>query len=127
MITLGIDIGSISTKVIALKDGKINWSNVRLSGYNAKNTGDEILEDMESKGFGPTSISGIVATGYGRNAVSFADKTVTEITCHAAGVHFLAPEIRSIIDIGGQDSKAIEQVPLALPSLQHNDCAAEHG
>ena len=49
----------------------------------------------------------IVATGYGRNAVRFADTTITEITCHARGVHHLAPEARTIIEIGGQDSKFI--------------------
>ncbi len=81
MITLGIDIGSISTKAIALKDGKITWSNIRLSGYNAKNTCSEILEDMESKGLGLTSINGIVATGYGRKLYREADDIWAVIFC----------------------------------------------
>lgn len=48
-----------------------------------------------------SQISGIVATGYGRNAIRFADTTVTEITCHARGIHQLAPDVRTIIEIGG--------------------------
>ena len=54
-----------------------------------------------------SSVEKIVSTGYGRNSVKFADKSFTEIMCHAAGAHHLNPHIRSIIDIGGQDSKAI--------------------
>ena len=54
-----------------------------------------------------SQISGVVATGYGRNAIRFADTTITEITCHARGVHQLAPDARTIIEIGGQDSKVI--------------------
>jgi predicted CoA-substrate-specific enzyme activase len=56
---------------------------------------------------GRKDIQGIVSTGYGRNSVSFADKAITEITCHAAGAFFINPDIRSVIDIGGQDSKVI--------------------
>jgi predicted CoA-substrate-specific enzyme activase len=52
-------------------------------------------------------VSRIVATGYGRNIISFADTTITEITCHAVGVHHLVPEAMTIIDIGGQDSKLL--------------------
>ena len=129
MITLGIDIGSISTKSIALEDGKIVWSNVRLSGYDAKSSCEAILADLESDGLASSSINGIVATGYGRNVVTFADKTVTEITCHAAGVHFLAPEIRSIIDIGGQDSKAIaiDENGQVTDFVMNDKCAAGTG
>ncbi len=129
MITLGIDIGSISTKSIALKDGKIAYSNVRLSGYDAKNICGSILKDVESNGLGSATISGVVATGYGRSSVSFADKTITEITCHAAGVHFLAPDIRMIIDIGGQDSKAIaiDEGGNVKDFVMNDKCAAGTG
>jgi predicted CoA-substrate-specific enzyme activase len=54
-----------------------------------------------------SSIKRIISTGYGRNSLEFADKAVTEITCHAVGAHYLNPKVRSVIDIGGQDSKAI--------------------
>ena len=62
---------------------------------------------MEGLGIEASAVERIVATGYGRNSVDFAHKAVTEITCHAKGAYFQNPAIRSIIDIGGQDSKAI--------------------
>jgi predicted CoA-substrate-specific enzyme activase len=107
MITLGIDIGSISTKAVVLQDKEIVFSSIRPTGYDVKLAGEGIIKDLAVEGFDVSLCNRIVATGYGRNAVSFADKRVTEITCHATGVHFLAPEVRSIIDIGGQDCKAI--------------------
>ena len=75
------------------------------------------------------SLRRIVATGYGRNSVTFADKTITEITCHAAGAHFLNPELRSIIDIGGQDSKAIvmDKNGKVLDFAMNDKCAAGTG
>ena len=65
---------------------------------------DQVLESLK---LSRNDIQGIVSTGYGRNSVSFANKAITEITCHAAGAYFINPEIRSVIDIGGQDSKVI--------------------
>ena len=62
---------------------------------------------LKEAGLGRSRISGVVATGYGRHAIGFADTTITEITCHARGVHWLAPSARTIIEIGGQDSKVI--------------------
>ena len=62
---------------------------------------------MKDTGIDPSSVAKIISTGYGRNSVMIADKAVTEITCHAAGAHYLNPDVRSVIDIGGQDSKAI--------------------
>ncbi len=108
MITMGVDVGSISTKGAIVKNGEVLLSKTISTGYNAKSAGrrlfDEMLSESEMK---ETDIEKIIATGYGRNSVAFAHKTVTEITCHAAGAHHLSPGIRTIIDIGGQDSKAI--------------------
>ncbi len=108
MITAGIDVGSISAKAALLEDGEIVATCVILTGYNAKKAGRQVYEEALAKaGVDPAQVEKIVATGYGRNSIEFASKAVTEITCHAAGAHFLNPEVRSIIDIGGQDSKAI--------------------
>ncbi len=108
MITVGIDVGSITAKVAILKDGKLIGESLMLTGYNAEKAGKkvfkEIMSEMKLDLGSPTRI---IATGYGRNSVTFADKAITEITCHAAGAHFINPAVRSIIDIGGQDSKAI--------------------
>ena len=108
MITAGIDVGSISAKAALIEDGEIVATCVILTGYNAKKAGRQVYEEALAKaGVDPAQVERIVATGYGRNSIEFASKAVTEITCHAAGAHFLNPEVRSIIDIGGQDSKAI--------------------
>lgn len=108
MITVGIDVGSISAKAAVIKDNKIVGSRVILTGYNARNAGEMVLSELLGElGMRRDQVDGIVATGYGRNSVDFADKAVTEITCHAVGAHFQDPAVRCVIDIGGQDSKAI--------------------
>ena len=108
MLTAGIDVGSISAKAALVRDAELVGSKVMLTGYNAKNAGEKVFADLLAElGIPRDALDRIVATGYGRNSVDFAHKAVTEITCHAAGVHFQDPQVRSVIDIGGQDSKAI--------------------
>lgn len=108
MITVGIDIGSITTKAAVIKDNQIVAVRVNMTGYNAKKAGEEVYANILTEINLPADqVDRIVATGYGRNSVAFAHKTVTEITCHATGAYFLHPSIKGIIDIGGQDSKAI--------------------
>ena len=108
MYTAGIDIGSISTKAVIMRDGQLLASRVILTGYNTENAGkkvfDAVLDDLQ---ISASAITRIVATGYGRKGLAMADKSITEIMCHATGARYLNPLIRSIIDIGGQDSKAI--------------------
>jgi len=108
MLTVGIDVGSISAKAAAIENGRLLAGKVILTGYNAKNAGKKVFDTLlAEQGVKLASVDKIVATGYGRNSVDFADKAITEITCHAAGAHFQDPAVRSVIDIGGQDSKAI--------------------
>ncbi len=108
MITLGIDIGSITSKAAIIKDGKLIALKILMTGYNVKDAVENIFENiLFENNISQTSIDNIIATGYGRKRVEFANETVTEITCHAAGAYFLNNNIRSIIDIGGQDSKVI--------------------
>ena len=108
MITAGIDVGSISTKAAIMRDRALLATHVIQTGYNAQKAGLKVFDEIrKARGVPPGLIHRVVATGYGRNSVAYADRAVTEITCHAAGAHFLNPNIRSIIDIGGQDSKAI--------------------
>jgi len=130
MITFGIDIGSITTKGAIFKEGKILNTKVIFTGYNSEEAGKTILAELlKASGLIETDIDKVVSTGYGRNNVSFADKTITEISCHAAGAHFLNPEIRTIIDIGGQDSKVIsvsEQGKVTDFSM-NDKCAAGTG
>jgi len=108
MLTAGIDIGSISTKAAVLADGKLLGSRVIFTGYNSEAAGKKVFgELLEELGLEVSAVRRIVSTGYGRSSVKFVDKAVTEIICHGTGAHFLNPLVRSVIDIGGQDSKAI--------------------
>ena len=108
MITAGIDIGSITAKAALLSDGRILGTRVIFTGYNSQNAGRTVFEELLMEtGIEETSVDRIVSTGYGRNNVDFADTAVTEITCHGVGAHYLNPAVRTIIDIGGQDSKAM--------------------
>ncbi|MGV8058016.1 MAG: acyl-CoA dehydratase activase [Smithellaceae bacterium] len=108
-ITAGVDIGSLCTKVVIIDDQrKILASNIIRSGYVFKDAAVKGMnEALESAGLKLSDIDFIVSTGYGRSHVEFSNKEVTEITCHARGAKALLPQVTTIIDIGGQDSKVI--------------------
>ncbi|OQY11568.1 MAG: 2-hydroxyglutaryl-CoA dehydratase [Desulfobacteraceae bacterium 4572_187] len=130
MITVGVDVGSITAKAAVINDDGIAATKVILTGYNAKNAGEQVFEGvLADAGIESSQVDCIIATGYGRNSVTFADKAVTEITCHAAGAHYLNPDIRSIIDIGGQDSKAIviNEKGKVIDFAMNDKCAAGTG
>ena len=130
MITVGIDVGSITTKAALISDGKLISDKVMLTGYNAQNAGKVIFESLlEESGLRLNSVDKVIATGYGRDSVKVAHKAVTEITCHAVGAYYLNPAVRSVIDIGGQDSKAIAiDVGGQVKDFAMNDkCAAGTG
>jgi len=130
MITVGIDVGSITTKAAIAIDGEVIADKMVFTGYNARQAGEKVFEKIiKDSGITRDSIDRIISTGYGRNNINFADKAVTEITCHAAGSHYLDPEVRSVIDIGGQDSKAIAVSDSGSPlDFAMNDkCAAGTG
>lgn len=108
MISAGIDIGSITAKAALIRDNQLIATHVIFTGYNTIDAGQKVFEELLSKAkILKNEVEAIISTGYGRNSVDFADKALTEIICHGAGAHFLNPEIRGIIDVGGQDSKAI--------------------
>jgi (R)-2-hydroxyacyl-CoA dehydratese activating ATPase len=108
MIAAGIDIGSIMTKGALIDGDRLLAMRINFTGYNAEKAGQKIFEDLlEEAGIAQDDVGNIVATGYGRNQVPFADRVMTEIICHAAGAVFSLPGVRTVIDIGGQDSKVI--------------------
>jgi predicted CoA-substrate-specific enzyme activase len=108
MITAGIDVGSITTKAAVLADGKILGTRVIFTGYNSEAAGGKVYEELlEEIRLERSAVGRVVSTGYGRRSVKFMDKSLTEIICHGTGAHYLNPHVRSVIDIGGQDSKAI--------------------
>lgn len=130
MITAGIDIGSITAKATVLADGRVLGTRVIFTGYNARQAGKNVFDDLlKELGMEASSIEKIVSTGYGRNSVKFADKAITEIICHGAGAYYLNPEVRSIIDVGGQDSKVLTIDPDGrVKDFAMNDkCAAGTG
>jgi predicted CoA-substrate-specific enzyme activase len=130
MITVGIDVGSITAKAAAIKDGELVSHRLIFTGYNTSQAGRNVFESMiKELGIKPDAIDKIVSTGYGRKSVAIADKAVTEITCHAAGAHYLNPAVRSVIDIGGQDSKAIamDGAGAVVDFAMNEKCAAGTG
>ena len=105
----GIDSGSTSTDVVILNREKQIVAQVILPTGAGAAIGAEraLAKTLEIAGLRREDIDALVTTGYGRSAIQSGDKTITEISCHAKGAHFLDPTVRTVIDIGGQDSKVI--------------------
>ncbi|GHV64007.1 2-hydroxyglutaryl-CoA dehydratase [Spirochaetia bacterium] len=107
-IAAGIDIGALGTKTVIFADGEILGSSIIRTGIDVIENGENGLRTaLENAKLARDDIKCIVATGYGRISAPYAQKTLTEITCHARGVHHMHPAARTIIDMGGQDCKAI--------------------
>ncbi|PWB49665.1 MAG: 2-hydroxyglutaryl-CoA dehydratase [Candidatus Methanoperedenaceae archaeon] len=124
-IFIGIDLGSTTVKAVAL-NGNILASAIRPTGANPRKTGEAVIENVIEKSGG--KVQKIVATGYGRVSFS-ADEVVSEITAHAKGSYSLFPNARTIIDIGGQDSKItrINGQGNVLDFAMNDKCAAGTG
>ena len=130
MITAGVDIGSLTAKAVVLEGEQILATSLVLTGHSSKLAGARSLgEALKGAELTPQEINLIVATGYGRLAVDFTDERVTEITCHARGAAFTHPETRTVIDLGGQDSKAIalNGVGRVREFVMNEKCAAGTG
>jgi len=105
---MGIDIGSVTTKAAITKDGELIASYIMPSGANYKIAAQKAWEGvLEKGGLSPSDMAYIVATGYGASSADFVQERVTDISCCARGVHHVFPSVRTVIDIGGQASKAI--------------------
>lgn len=105
----GIDSGSTSTDVVIMdQSGKIITSVILPTGAGAENSAARgLTQALAQAGLEQSHLAGVTATGYGRGSINVGDSQVTEISCHARGAHYLFPEVRTVIDIGGQDSKVI--------------------
>ena len=127
----GIDSGSTSTDVVILdKDGKIKSTMIIPTGGGAMMSAEKSLEmAVEKAGIRKEDIVRIVTTGYGRAYIDSGDDSITEITCHAKGAHYLNPNVRTVIDIGGQDIKAIsiDENGAVKNFLMNDKCAAGTG
>ncbi|RDY26022.1 2-hydroxyglutaryl-CoA dehydratase, partial [Romboutsia weinsteinii] len=104
--SIGIDSGSVATKGVLYDGQKIVKKIIIPTGWSPKTTSRQVY-DLLIEGIDKSELKKVVGTGYGRIAMDFADKKVTEITCHTKGIHFINPNIRTILDVGGQDSKVI--------------------
>ncbi len=131
MFVAGIDSGSTSTDVVILDENqKIKASVIIPTGGGANISAEEALKEaLEKADLSADDISNIVKTGYGRDYIEAGDNSITEITCHAKGAHFLDPSARTVIDIGGQDSKVIkiDENGAVLNFVMNDKCAAGTG
>ena len=126
---VGIDIGSTCSKTVVMDgSGQILHRMLRPTGWSSVDTADAIREELCAMGITPET-SRVVSTGYGRAAVPYAAKNVTEITCHAKGAcHIYGTDDLTVIDIGGQDTKLIVvQGGQVTDFLMNDKCSAGTG
>jgi len=130
VITAGVDIGSATSKVVLLNGDEVVCHSLIATGAESANSARRVMDEaLQRSNLSPDDIAYIVATGYGRVIVPFAQETITELTCHARGANWLFPSARTILDMGGQDCKAIRcDEEGRLENFAMNDkCAAGTG
>ena len=129
MYSAGIDIGSVATKGV-LYNGGVAASVIIPTGWSPRDASRHALSMvLDQSGINRDSVKSIIATGYGRVSADFANRAVTEITCHARGAYALNPDIRTVLDIGGQDAKVIrlDEKGSVIDFAMNDKCAAGTG
>src|SRR3990167_1990399 len=130
MIVAGCDVGSTTGKVVIMKDGEISGTSLIPSTTVCEQTA-RLAMDIALKEAGLTleNIEYCVGTGYGRVNIPFATKNITEISCHGKGAHWVNNNIRTVIDIGGQDCKVIrvDDTGTVKDFVMNDKCAAGTG
>jgi len=130
MITAGVDIGSLTAKALILKDNQIlSYSIIQTGADSVEAARAAMNVALRNAGMLLGDVEHIVSTGYGRALVPFAHKNITEISCHAKGAHWFFPTARTILDMGGQDCKAIrcDQKGQVANFVMNDKCAAGTG
>ena len=131
LITAGVDIGSTSTQAVILVDGELYaYSNMRTGSDSPESANQAMAWALETTPLKLEDIRYTIGTGYGRVNVPFADKCITEITCHARGANVIyGPTVRTILDMGGQDCKAIhcDERGRVTSFMMNDKCAAGTG
>ena len=130
MYTMGIDIGSTTSKCVIMEDGRhIKASTLLRAGIGTSGAEQAIFQALKQAGLTEADIISRTATGYGRNLFSGADYISSELTCHAIGGRFIFPGLRTLIDIGGQDAKviALDENGKMKNFLMNDKCAAGTG
>lgn len=130
-ITLGIDVGSVSSQAVIMADGQIHaYSNMRTGSDSPNSARNALNFALEKTDVTEDRIDYCIGTGYGRVNVPFANRSITEIACHARGANFIyGPEVRTVLDVGGQDIKAIQcdEKGRVTNFLMNDKCAAGTG
>lgn len=131
IITAGVDVGSVSSKATIMVDGQIYSVSIMRTGSSSSDSARKVMEwTLEGTGLKLSDIHYIVGTGYGRVNVPMAHNTLTEIACHAKGANYIwGSTVRTILDVGGQDIKAIkcDEKGKVLAFLMNDKCAAGTG
>jgi bzd-type benzoyl-CoA reductase Q subunit len=131
VISAGVDVGSVSTQAVIMVDGKLYaYSNMRTGSDSPESANKAIGWAFEDTGLTLDDLHASVGTGYGRVNVPFATKAITEIACHARGANFMyGPAVRTVLDMGGQDCKAIhcDEKGKVKAFLMNDKCAAGTG
>lgn len=127
MYQVGIDIGSSAAKTAVIKDGEVVKTYLLNTGFSSRKTAEDIYRMLEKDGIHKDNAA-YVATGYGRISVPYADKSVTEITCHGKGAWHLFGRNGTVIDIGGQDTKGIAlKNGRVMKFIMNDKCSAGTG
>ncbi len=130
-ITVGVDVGSVSSQAVVMADGEIYaYGNMRTGSDSPNSARNALKFSLENTDIPEDRIDYAIGTGYGRVNVPFADRTITEIACHARGANFIyGPEVRTVLDVGGQDIKAIQcdEKGKVTNFLMNDKCAAGTG
>ena len=128
MYSIGIDSGSVATKAVLFDGENIVKKIIIPTGWSPKTTSKQAY-DILIEGIDKDKIKKVIGTGYGRVSMDFVDKKVTEITCHTKGIFHLNKNIRTILDIGGQDSKVIniDENGNVVNFIMNDKCAAGTG
>jgi bzd-type benzoyl-CoA reductase Q subunit len=131
IVSAGVDVGSVSTQAVIAVDGELYAYSNRRTGSNSPESAQRAMDwALEETGLKLDDIRFTVGTGYGRVNVPFANKTITEIACHARGANYMyGPTVRTILDMGGQDCKAIccDDKGKVSAFLMNDKCAAGTG
>lgn len=131
IITAGVDVGSVGSKATVMLDGELYAYSAMRTGGVSEATAVKVMNwALEETGLQLDNLHYVVGTGYGRVNVPFAKRTITEIACHARGAHYIyGPTVRTVLDIGGQDCKAIrcDEKGKVLSFLMNDKCAAGTG
>jgi benzoyl-CoA reductase subunit A len=131
IVTVGIDVGSVSSQAVVMCDGMVYaYSNMRTGSDSPESARKALDMALKDTGMAEDRIDYCIGTGYGRVNVPMADRSITEIACHARGANFIyGSAVRTVLDVGGQDCKAIrcDEKGKVVSFLMNDKCAAGTG